>query len=68
MKSSIVLSTLSPFSVFAHSGHPGPATHGDFTHLIVGSLIALPIAGLLISFACRSRKKAAVKVTRRDQV
>jgi hypothetical protein len=30
-------------SLFAHTGHPGPASHGDMTHFTLGLLIGLPI-------------------------
>lgn len=55
-----------PISLFAHSGHPGPAAHGDFTHLLVGTAVALPIALFVVHFGLRFRKKAEVKVSKQD--
>ena len=36
--------------LWAHAGHPGPATHGFWTHLLVGTFIAVPflMGGVLI--------------------
>lgn len=66
MKAIIALLALSPFTLFAHPGHPGPATHGDFTHLLIGTFIALPIALLVVNLVLNIRQKAHAKVRKHD--
>jgi hypothetical protein len=67
MKTLLISFLVLPISLFAHSGHPGPAAHGDFTHLLVGTAVALPIALIVVHFGLlRRRKKAEVKVSKQD--
>lgn len=46
--------------LLAHPGHPGPADHGDLTHFLLGTLLALPLAaGAWLGFHHFKKRKAA---------
>jgi len=52
--------------LLAHSGHPGPETHGDMTHFLVGLAVATPAIFVLTVLKLNARKKAKVKVSKQD--
>jgi|GEM_PF-2177331 len=46
MKTKLILfSSFTASLAYGHSGHPGPESHGDLTHLVLGLLAALPLLG-----------------------
>ena len=51
----------------AHPGHPGPADHGDITHIIVGLLVALLLlAGTGLTLRHLQQRKVTARRTARS--
>lgn len=66
MKHALVKLSILPVAIWAHPGHPGPADHGDLTHFMLGTLLALPLlAGIWLTLRHMNQRKAARVVSNR---
>jgi hypothetical protein len=66
MKMILITLSLLPTLLLAHSGHPGPESHGDAAHLILGIVVAFPLLFLLGFVGLHVRKRATAKVSKKD--
>jgi len=64
MKAFFTALSFSPAFLLAHTGHPGPAAHGNATHFMMGLFAALPITLLIVGL--KTRKRTAAKVRKQD--